>query len=91
MPEKERLLYEVRESEWLLDETVNELLMEEEKAITAAKENDKLKAQLEEGKIYIIDRTLQCSSGAINPQWMLVKLLDFILHFFNRLVSLVVD
>lgn len=57
MPEKERLLYEVRESEWLLDETVNELLMEEEKAITAAKENDKLKDQLEEGKIYIIDRT----------------------------------
>ena len=57
MSEKERLLYEVRESEWLLDETVNELLMEEEKAITAAKENDKLKAQLEEGKIYIIDRT----------------------------------
>lgn len=48
--EKERLLYEVMESEWLLDETVNELLMAEEKAITAAKENDKLKAQLEEAK-----------------------------------------
>ena len=50
--EKERLLYEVRESEWLLNETVNELLVEEERAIIADRENEKLKAQLEEGKIY---------------------------------------
>ena len=42
----------MRETEWLLNETVDELLMEEERAITAARENEKLKAQLEEGKIY---------------------------------------
>ena len=50
--EKERLLYEVRESEWLLNETENELLMEEERAMTVARENEKLKAQLEEGENY---------------------------------------
>jgi len=48
--EKENLLYEVREGEWLLNETMNELWLEEEKAITAASENEKLKAQLEEAK-----------------------------------------
>ena len=42
----------MRESEWLLNETVNELLMEEERAKIADRENEKLKAQLEEGKIY---------------------------------------
>jgi len=52
LAEKENLLYEVREGEWLLNETMNELWLEEEKAITAASENEKLKAQLEEGKTY---------------------------------------
>jgi len=50
--EKENLLYDVREREWLLNEARNELLLEEERAITAASENETLKAQLEEGKIY---------------------------------------
>ena len=52
MAEKENLLYDVREREWLLNETENELLLEEERAITAASENEILKAQLEEGTIY---------------------------------------
>ena len=54
LTEKENLLYEVMEIEWLLNETMNELLLEEERAVTAASENEKLKAQLEEGKIYKI-------------------------------------
>ena len=52
--EKENLLYEVREREWLLNETMSDLLLEEERAITAASENEMLKAQLEEGKTYTI-------------------------------------
>ena len=51
LAEKENLLYDVREREWLLNEARNELLLEEERAMTAASENETLKAQLEEGKI----------------------------------------
>jgi len=47
--EKENLLYEVREREWLLKETMSDLLLEEKRAITAASENEMLKAQLEKG------------------------------------------
>jgi len=54
LAEKDNLLYEVREGEWLQNETMNELWLEEEKAITAASENEKLKVQLEEGKTYKI-------------------------------------
>lgn len=54
LAEKENLLYEVREREWLLNETMSDLLLEEERAITAASENEMLKAQLEEGKTYMI-------------------------------------
>ena len=57
MAEKENLLYEVREGEWLVNETMNELWLEEEKAMTAASENEILKAQLEEGKTYKIYET----------------------------------
>jgi len=52
LAEKENLLYDVWEREWLLNETKNALFLEEEKAITLARENETLKAQLEEGKIY---------------------------------------
>ena len=52
LAEKETLLYDVRERDWLLNEKMNELSLEEERAITAARENETLKAQLEEGKNY---------------------------------------
>ena len=54
LAEKENLLYEAREREWLLNETMGDLLLEEERAITAASENEVLKAQLEKGKTYRI-------------------------------------
>ena len=54
LSEKENLLYEVKEREWLLNETMSDLLIEEERAMTAASENEMLKAQLEKGKTYTI-------------------------------------
>ena len=50
--EKENLLYDVREREWQLKEAMDERVIEEEKALTVASENEKLKAQLERGKIF---------------------------------------
>jgi len=49
LAEKENLLYEVREREWLLSETTSDLLL-------AASENKMLKAQLEKGKTYTISK-----------------------------------
>ena len=54
LSEKENLLYEVKEREWLLNETMSDLLIEEERAMTAASENEMLKDQLEKGKTYTI-------------------------------------